>query len=349
MKKHIAIYGSTDLSGEKADFVRRLARSLLRQPDIVLVTGGFAHFYNVPGKISTDHAAVEGAKEFLEAEGIPVEERIETWLPEPERDRGRVVRFREGKVRELPGKSAQARRFSMVQNMDAIVTVQGRVQTAMVLDLALAINKPVLPLPFTDGDSSRYWQENKAQIQQWFDISDELATRMEGTELTQLPLEEQESLIEQIVNAVQVGVERRCLVLMPFDPELALFYEKVIHQAIRLEGFEPVKLDLTTYTGNILEIYLRRLDDCDAIIADVTEGNPNVMYELGHAHARGITPLLFSRRRLTGRVWEHLPFYLYEQKIEDFDAATAEGLAHFTGRIGTYLRGIRRPFRFGEM
>ena len=32
-----------------------------------------------------------------------------------------------------------------------------------------------------------------------------------------------------------------------------------------------------------------------AVIADITELNENVMYEIGFAHALGITPLLYTR------------------------------------------------------
>jgi hypothetical protein len=52
----------------------------------------------------------------------------------------------------LKGESPQSRRFILAKNMDAIITIKGEKHTATVLDFALAINKPSLPLPFTGGE-----------------------------------------------------------------------------------------------------------------------------------------------------------------------------------------------------
>jgi hypothetical protein len=32
-----------------------------------------------------------------------------------------------------------------------------------------------------------------------------------------------------------------------------------------------------------------------AVIADITQNNENVMYEVGYAHGRGLTPLIYTR------------------------------------------------------
>src|SRR5262249_4295341 len=152
-QKLIAIYGGTELDDATASFVSRLAEGLLGYPDVVVVTGGVDYLTYFPDAMSTKRAALHCAAKFTQAKPSPPAERFQTWIPEAGRDREGVVRFKEGLVRELKGKSAQARRLTLVEQVDAVVTVNGKKHTALVLDMALAVDKPALPIPLTGGDS----------------------------------------------------------------------------------------------------------------------------------------------------------------------------------------------------
>lgn len=66
-------------------------------------------------------------------------------------------------------------------------------------------------------------------------------------------------------------------------------FEKVVQPACRAVGLDPVRADQIAATGEITEQVFRRLKDDEVVIADVSGGNPNVMYELGLRHTR---PLL---------------------------------------------------------
>jgi hypothetical protein len=58
-------------------------------------------------------------------------------------------------------------------------------------------------------------------------------------------------------------------------------------------------------------------------MVDVTGLNPNVMYELGHVHAREINPFLIYRRPQAEIDADELPFYLRREKLiteQDNDA-----------------------------
>src|SRR4051812_45002553 len=173
-RRYIAVYGGTDLSESLARFVRTLADTILRQTSAVVVTGGFDHPRETPADVSVDRSVLKAAQAFSTEQGLALETRFETWLPQPDVDRPEVQRFREGKVRELHG-SAQARRMRLVRDVDALITVRGKVQTAMVLDLVFTYEKPVLPLPFTGGDSGEYWQQHRAEILERLKISEPFA------------------------------------------------------------------------------------------------------------------------------------------------------------------------------
>jgi hypothetical protein len=258
--RYLSCYGGTELSPEESEFMGLLARKALEQPEIVLVTGGFQYSLNEPEAISVDVSVLNAAKEFLSSQGASLEDRLETWLPERSKDRDKVVRFREGKPRELTGKSAQARRFKLVRDVDVLITLRGIKNTAMVLDLALAIDKPVFPLPFLcdaswkGNDSREYWKQNRDQILAWFDIPEDRAKRLEETNLAAL----------------------------------------------------------TT----------------------------TVLYELGHAHARGIVPLLCSSDAA-----QELPFYLLPHRVEIWNPDSEQGHHSLIQVIEAYVEEIRRRTR----
>jgi hypothetical protein len=78
----------------------------------------------------------------------------------------------------------------------------------MVLDFALTINKPALPLSFTGGDSMKYWKVNKERIKNWFAIDETLSNELEIVDIENLSLVKKKDLINKIVLAVETGL--RC-------------------------------------------------------------------------------------------------------------------------------------------
>jgi hypothetical protein len=69
------------------------------------------------------------------------------------------------------------------------------------------------------------------------------------------------------------------------------------------------------------------------VIADITVLNENVMYEVGYAHGRGLTPLIYTRdpaRR------EQLPVYFRSLNVHLVSETTPVG-----SLIDDYLRSIK--------
>jgi hypothetical protein len=64
------------------------------------------------------------------------------------------------------------------------------------------------------------------------------------------------------------------------------FWESVIEPACATVGLKPVRADKLIQPGEITEQVCLLLRDADVVIADVSGGNPNVMYELGLRHTR---------------------------------------------------------------
>jgi hypothetical protein len=61
---------------------------------------------------------------------------------------------------------------------------------------------------------------------------------------------------------------------------------EVIEPACASHGLTPVRADSIARAGEITAQVFRRLHEDDVVIADLTDANPNVMYELGLRHTR---------------------------------------------------------------
>nr|VFJ94276.1 MAG: TPR repeat-containing protein [Candidatus Kentron sp. H]VFJ94781.1 MAG: TPR repeat-containing protein [Candidatus Kentron sp. H]VFK01275.1 MAG: TPR repeat-containing protein [Candidatus Kentron sp. H] len=77
-----------------------------------------------------------------------------------------------------------------------------------------------------------------------------------------------------------------CFVLMPFHPDFDNQWKLVIDPAIREAGLAPWRGDDEHLGTNIImRDITKSISEARLIIADLTGRNPNVMYELGLAHA----------------------------------------------------------------
>ncbi|WP_447970427.1 hypothetical protein [Nitrospira sp. M1] len=79
--------------------------------------------------------------------------------------------------------------------------------------------------------------------------------------------------------------KREAFVVMPFDESFDAVYENLIHNTFSEAGFHVYRGDDITSQQNILRDVVTALITADIIVADLTDSNPNVYYELGLAHA----------------------------------------------------------------
>lgn len=84
-------------------------------------------------------------------------------------------------------------------------------------------------------------------------------------------------------------------VLMPFSKEFDDAYELAIKPACELAGAYAERVDKQIFTGSILERVYNQISKADIIVADMSERNANVFYEVGYAHALGKPTILLTR------------------------------------------------------
>ncbi len=76
-----------------------------------------------------------------------------------------------------------------------------------------------------------------------------------------------------------------CFVIMPFSEERKEVYKHGIAPACRRADFAPVRVDELKGHFNINRKIIEHIFRSDAVIAEITDHNPNVFYEMGVAHA----------------------------------------------------------------
>ncbi|KAF0140937.1 MAG: hypothetical protein FD122_2110 [Stygiobacter sp.] len=116
-----------------------------------------------------------------------------------------------------------------------------------------------------------------------------------------------------------------CFVLMPFSEEWS---ERVYFKLIRpiVEGMKLQCIRADNLSGPIIieDIWIK-INQCAFIIADVTNKNPNVMYELGIVHTLGKPAILITQD--ISQIpfdFSHLRHYEYKDNTDGFEKLSKE-------------------------
>lgn len=109
-------------------------------------------------------------------------------------------------------------------------------------------------------------------------------------------------------------------VLMPFQAEFDDVHHAIREAANRAEGqantsFDVFRVNEKITSGSIVETVKDHLTSSDLIIADITDGNPNVLFELGYAEAAGRPVILISQRDAP------IPFNVSDRRVRLYDRA----------------------------
>jgi hypothetical protein len=95
-----------------------------------------------------------------------------------------------------------------------------------------------------------------------------------------------EDHLKKVSKGVSVAAGDSCFVIMPFADPIGGYYELIYEPAIKKTGLTPVRADTDIFgTGKIIDQIWAGLKRAKVLVAELTGRNPNVLYELGLAHA----------------------------------------------------------------
>ena len=138
-----------------------------------------------------------------------------------------------------------------------------------------------------------------------------------------------------------------CFVMMPFGEWFDIYYQDVYIPAIREAGFEPVRADELFKTGSVMEQVWEQIRKAKVLLADLSDKNANVFYELGLAHAAK-KPVIFTSARV-----EDVPFDLRHLRVIIYEIRQPEWGSKLRNAVTDYLKNaikdpeksIPHPFR----
>lgn len=132
-----------------------------------------------------------------------------------------------------------------------------------------------------------------------------------------------------------MGQQKRnnCFVLMPFAPSFDGIWETVIRPTVERRGDECIRADDIFAVGSVLDDILDSIRAADYLIADLTGHNPNVYYELGHAHSLDKPVVLLTQRI------RDTPFDLRQHRIIEY-ADTAAGAEQLKSTLDDFLSNL---------
>lgn len=108
--------------------------------------------------------------------------------------------------------------------------------------------------------------------------------------------------------------EKHIFVAMPFGEELEDVYYYGISMPVKLAGFKCVRIDKTSFTGDILSEIKDKIEKASAVIGVLDTANPNVSLEIGYAWGRGVPTVLLIKDA------KQIPFDLRGQKCIVYDS-----------------------------
>lgn len=130
---------------------------------------------------------------------------------------------------------------------------------------------------------------------------------------------------------------RTCLVIMPIGTtescsaeEWTEVFDQTIEPAVSAAGYHCLRSVVSV--GHIIEGVLDNLNRSDLVVADLTDRNPNVFYELGVRHALRDATILISQNV------DDIPFDLRPYATLLYAWRTEKGRAAFRRQIGEVLR-----------
>jgi hypothetical protein len=262
--------------------------------------------------------------------------------------RGRGVRFAMGTAIKPLGKTRESRWFSLIRDSDVVCFLGGSTGIAELYSFAVAADKPALPIPFAGGASRDAWGRHKRLITDAFALSERTARSWSQVKLDECSQETKARLAAEATAALRATVRRRCFIMMPFDTSFDEVYDRVIFPAIALAHFEPIRTDRRAITGDVTAYLRNEIHTCHCGLAVVTGSNPNVMYELGLAHALH-KPVLLLRESIDGRNPD-TPFDIRNHRVLLYpDKLEGQQIEKCIDEIHDTIRNVTRGISSGEL
>jgi hypothetical protein len=134
------------------------------------------------------------------------------------------------------------------------------------------------------------------------------------------------------------GARAFVLALMPFGERFNDLYTLGIRAAVESAGAECERVDEQIFAEPIMQRVYEQIARADIVVAEVSEPNRNVFYEIGYAHALGKTTILLKREAAD------IPFDLKDYPHVIYGQSVSDLKTQLGARVERLLQNPRPPF-----
>lgn len=123
---------------------------------------------------------------------------------------------------------------------------------------------------------------------------------------------------ESLISNEAIIDQNLVFVIMPFSSEFDRIYQQGIKEPISGLGLNCMRVDEDIYLDGIMKRIRELIAKANLIVAEISYSNPNVMYELGLAHAMNKKVIILSKS-IDSVPFDlrHIPIVVYGSNIED--------------------------------
>lgn len=125
-----------------------------------------------------------------------------------------------------------------------------------------------------------------------------------------------------------------CFVIAPFNETFTDYYKTIVQPAIAAAGLEPKRGDEFHTVTPIMSDIWESIVTCQVCLVDVSENNPNVLFELGLAMAIDKPVVIISQTP------EKLPFDLKSERVIHYHPAKLAWQEQLKADITMTLKGL---------
>ena len=102
--------------------------------------------------------------------------------------------------------------------------------------------------------------------------------------------------MSKVKTLIDLGdLKNTCFIVMPFDKLFQTQYEKIIRPTVSSLALDCIRGDEIYTKQRIMDDIWTSIRSCRLVIAELSGKNPNVMYEVGLAHAIGKPVIIITR------------------------------------------------------
>ena len=146
------------------------------------------------------------------------------------------------------------------------------------------------------------------------DMGDGKFRVLDATLPAEVGSEVSEEQIKKLSKGVTVQATDTCFVMMPFAEPLGSYYATVYQPAIEKARLKAIRADAEIFgTGKIMDQIWNGIHNARVLVAELTGRNPNVLYELGLAHALRKPVVLVSSNK------DDVPFDVQHVRVIYYD------------------------------